>query len=442
MTDREEAEEALFLSQVVAWVEGAVGCGAGSFSALLEKLPGVYPTVVRQAVQLLVSRNRLAPARASALLAAGPNLPGRPSARSFLPLPHPLNYEWRFTPAASGMLLLAADVLAQPGGTVLLFGTPGVALAGLMRPPERRTVFLGEDNPVTRKIDVLNEALGCPLAVERCSVAAPGSESASVVVLDPPWYLDFVRPMLATAAGACTVGGHVLISLAPDGARPSAVYDRARVLALAERLGLDHVERLPLSLRYETPFFEANALDACGLAVPSDWRRGDLLVFRKTRLSARPIVTSTLRKERWAEVNVGRMRLFIRSDRPSAGGGLLGRLVAGDVLPTVSRRDDRRQTARVWTSGNRVFSSDAPETVIAAALAISGAQFGTGAQPELCATMEERDELERVGYVLRDLAALEAGEELGHGAERVERSEKWTSTSTTSKSVFKAIGFG
>ena len=35
----------------------------------------------------------------------------------------------------------------------------------------------------------------------------------------------------------------------------------------------------------------------------------------------------------------------------------LSRIVAGDVLPTVSRRDSRRSKANVWTSANRVFSA-------------------------------------------------------------------------------------
>ena len=38
------------------------------------------------------------------------------------------------------------------------------------------------------------------------------------------------------------------------------------------------------------------------------------------------------------------------SDDPSLVG-----IVAGDVLPSVSRRDERRSLAEVWTSGNRVF---------------------------------------------------------------------------------------
>ena len=33
-------------------------------------------------------------------------------------------------------------------------------------------------------------------------------------------------------------------------------------------------------------------------------------------------------------------------------------LVPGDILPTVSRRDPRRQQVDVWTSGNRVFACD------------------------------------------------------------------------------------
>lgn len=436
----EVSEDASFLERAAAWVEAAACSGATNFPSLLARLPGVYPTIARQAVDLLARQGRLAPTRARALLSSGPEVPAR--ARTLLPLPHPLNYEWRFTPQTSDVLLDAADAYSRSGQTVLLFGTPGVALGALMRPLNRPTIFFGEDNPVTRRLDALNRALAEPLVVERCNIAVPGPESASVVVLDPPWYLDFIRPMLATAAGACKPGGHVLISLAPDGARPTAVHDRERTIAFANRLGLSLVERVPLSLCYDMPFFEVNALAMCGLTIPADWRRGDLLVFQKISSNQRPMVTATVRKERWAEVDVGRMRLFVRNDRPSAGGGALGTLVSGDILPTVSRRDDRRHAARVWTSGNRIFSSDAPEIVIAAALAISGAQTEAGAQPQLCTSMEERDELERVSYALRDLAALEAAEEEGRASAQRVRSDEWTSISTTSESVLEAIGSG
>jgi hypothetical protein len=435
-------EEDAFDRKVAAWVLSAVDANTEDFETLLERLPGVYPTLIRKAVEALLRQRMLRPDLAARLLRPSLNAIDMRGVRSPLPLPHPLNYEWRFTPKTSSLLLNLAEDCARSGEMVLLFGTPAVAVASFDRPSNRRLIFFGEDNPVTRSVNALNEAIGRRLAIERCSVNEPGRERASVVVLDPPWYLDFVRPMLAMAAGASTIGGHVLMGLAPEGARPSALQDRNHVLMLAEQLGLLHVKTQELALRYETPFFEANALAACGMVVSETWRRGDLLMFRKIRRSDRSIVTSALARKRWREVRVGRMRLFVCPGRPSQGGDLLGPLIQGDVLPTVSRRDERRQAARIWTSGNRIFTSSAPEMVLAAALSLSGAQPGAGARPELRARMKERAEMDRVGHLLLNLAACEAAEEAGRRVAQTRGRQAWTLTSTASENALTAIGSG
>src|SRR5690606_2165292 len=119
----------------------------------------------------------------------------------------------------------------------------------------RRLALLAEPNSVTDRLFGLNRATGSPLAIAFCSDGLP-SESADAVLLDPPWYLDFIRPMLAAAAHACRLGGFVLISLPPNGARPTAEADREAAIVLSRRLGLALVEYKPLSIVYETPFFE------------------------------------------------------------------------------------------------------------------------------------------------------------------------------------------
>ena len=212
--------------------------------------------------------------------AARPN--ARPRGGSLLPPPHPLDFEWRYTPDSSQDLLTLATDLTPPDGDVLLFGTPGLALEALSFPASQRMSFLAEDNVVTERLTLLNRAAGSPLSIDLNSGTIPQA-TADAVLLDPPWYMDFIRPMLEAAVAACRLGGIVLISLPPRGTRPSADADQAATIRFAGRLGLDLLDRRSLAVGYDTPFFATNALAAAGVHASAGWRRGDLVLLRKMR---------------------------------------------------------------------------------------------------------------------------------------------------------------
>ncbi|PZP44831.1 MAG: hypothetical protein DI601_11320 [Azospirillum brasilense] len=442
IASRRSASQAAFSVKVDAWIADAIADGVTDYAALLRRLPGIYPTELLAALDRLVAQGVIGPAvdalvRCQARKACTNGVEGR----SLLPLPHPLDFEWRFTPDASRALLNQAASLTPAGGDLLLFGTPGLAAEALTLPIGRRLAFLADTNSVTDRIFALNHATGSPLAIAFCNGGLP-RESADAVLLDPPWYLDFIRPMLAAAAHACRPGGFVLISLPPDGARPTAEADRHAVVKLGRRLGLTIVEHNPLAIAYETPFFERNALRAAGIGTPPQWRRGDLVVFRK--LSAPTLLAqgSSQRSRPWTEVVIGRMRLFIRADGDAPTGETgLASVVSGDVLPTVSRRDRRRGLADAWTSGNRIFRTDNPQILLDAAISCAGEATGSGVQPRLWGTLRERKAVERVAAELRDLAALEAAEEAG-APFAMERGVGWKLSSTMSWSGLKATHSG
>jgi hypothetical protein len=243
------------------------------------------------------------------------------------------------------------------------------------------------------------------------------TDEAGLVILDPPWYFDFIRPMLAAAAVACRPGGHILLSAPSIGSASSAAEDRSNIMHYVERLSLDIVAIQPVTLTYETPFFEANALAAAGVSgAPSSWRRGDLFVLCK-RNNAPPIgLVIPTRKSRWHELVIGRMRVFVTRDPPRMASGFgLCSIVPGDVLPSISRRDPRRRKAGVWTSGNRIFGT--PDLVVLAGGRVSRFPSGdTGTSIQL--STGERDEVERLSYALLDLALHEEAEERrGHPEE-------------------------
>lgn len=440
---RRSQSKAVFAARVDNLTEAGIMDGVTSFAALLHRLPGVYPTELLVSLDRLTSREAIDAAVAVSIKQqAQANGSVLVEGRSLLPLPHPLDYEWRFTPDAARSLLNRAADLTSAGGDVLLFGTPGLAVEALTLPIGRRIAFLAENNGVTDRVYALNRATGEPLSIAFCSNGLP-HESSDAVLLDPPWYLDFVRPMLTAAAHACRPGGVVLISLPPDGARPSAEADRQATIAFARRLGLAMLEHSPLTIGYETPFFERNALVATGIYPPPQWRRGDLVVFRKSRAPQRPPPLSSARRRDWTEVSIGRMRLFIRGGGESRSEeARLFSIVEGDILPTVSRRDPRRRMVDVWTSGNRIFRTDNPQLILEAAISCTDEVTDSGVQPRLWGTIRERETLERVAAELRALAAIEAQQEGNSPSLAMERSVTWRSSSTNCLSRSTATIFG
>jgi hypothetical protein len=255
--------------------------------------------------------------------------------------------------------------------------------------------------------------------------------------------MDFIRPMLAAAAAACRADGVVLASLPPLGTRPSAESDRDAAVRFAGRLGLDLIDYLPLAIGYDTPFVETNALAAAGVFAPSQWRRGDLIIFRKSRRPTRPISALRGRRREWIETSIGRMRLFIKPEQsPTTGLEGLIPTIDGDILPSVSRRDPRRRGTQVWTSGNRAFRTDNANLVLQAALSRSGKHIQRGAQPSLWGNVYERDAVQRIGDMLMELAVREAGEERGSHPVALERSIPWTSSLTSSYSKLRATASG
>lgn len=441
IASRRSASQAAFRVRVDAWIAEALADGVIDYAGLLRRLPGVYPTELLASLDRLAAKCSINPALPAAVRHQAKNCPASGAqGRTLLPLPHPLDFEWRFTADTSRALLNHAADLTRPGGDVLLFGTPGLAAEALTLPIGRRLALLAEPNSVTDRLFALNRTTGSPLTIAFCSGGLP-RESADVVLLDPPWYLDFVRPMLAAAAHACRPGGFVLISLPPNGARPTAEADRQAAIVLGKRLGLAFVEHKPLAIAYETPFFERNALRAAGIATPPQWRRGDLVVLQKERAPSLP-APSSQRNRLWTEVAVGRMRLFIRMGGSAAGRDVeLVPIVAGDVLPSISRRDPRRLLANVWTSGNRMFRTGNPQLLLEAAISCAADAIGSSIQPRLWGTLREHEAMERVAAHILDLAALEAMEETGAPA-MTERSAAWRLNSKMSWSGSTAIRSG
>lgn len=280
--------------------------------------------------------------------------------KTLLRLPHPLDFEWRFTEPTTSKLWQLARELVDPQEGIALLGVPSLAArAADSLVWEGQVVFFDKNTPdigrsVTslklREFDVLRDL--------------PPELKAALVFADPPWYESESLGFLWCASAICRPGAYVALSVPPVETRPGIKEERARIERAAMSFGLRLSRVIPSALRYETPFFEANAMRAAGTPMPFEWRTGDLALYVREHgpLGTRPALPA---EDCWTERTIGHSRIRLRADNSTGPGSpILRPLIPGDVLPSVSRRDLRRDQANVWTSGNRIFHCTGPEMLL------------------------------------------------------------------------------
>ena len=270
-----------------------------------------------------------------------------------LPVPHPLDFDWRFTSETINDLFRRVNGVDKAAGGLCFLGAPTLFRAAVER-GMARPFYLVDASVVSAQ--ALQEAQGRIFVSDLLTDPLPDLRAA-VVVSDPPWYEEFIRAFLWAAAQLVEVGGSVLLSFPPVGTRPYIEDEWKRTHKFAEHLGLTLREK-SLSLKYVSPPFEQNALRAAHHQyVQPDWRPGVLVLFEKTGECREPRPSMDVCHPKWSEQSLLGVRWRFRpQEQPIVCRPLLVEAVPGGILDSVSRRDPRRAKADVWTSGNRIFA--------------------------------------------------------------------------------------
>ena len=339
-------------------VTHAVTAGASTFAELLSSLPGIYPSIVVAAVRRLNLKRII---WIPGLFQATPAYPQsstqlrEKTSGLHLPVPHPLDYEWRFSKETINYLLETCQKLTVEDDRIALLGAPSVFATGHEIAYPRHLILYDANPALTARFDGLSEVIPCNLLTD----SLPDVQVAAVLI-DPPWYKEHIYAFLWAASRICQIGGNILLSLPPIGTRPGIEKERDTLLDWARQLGLELAEVLLASLTYLSPPFETNSLRAeCLIDVPSEWRHGDLFIFMVCHRhdTIRPI--EMVREGQWDEVTLAGVRIrVLHSEEQTFRDPRLITIIPGDILPSVSRRDRRRALAAVWTSGNRIFGCD------------------------------------------------------------------------------------
>lgn len=393
--------------------------GSSTLRAVVARCKGADPLTVRRVLNM----GSVAGSDSLPIGMAAPLLTDDGPVEPRLPAPHPLDFEWRFSRRGAESLLDVARGLG--GGDLLLLAATTVAITAGRNRWEGRIVALDQFQILLAAAAVCGaQASFVVTDVARGPVL---DEIADVVVMDPPWYPEYAASFFYAAAAACRRGGYVLACLPGEGTRPGLERERTELARTFKALGLTLQGVTSQFIRYETPHFEWNAFLAAGLTGDHRlWRLGDLWVLRRTEIVRPERPATPGDTENWEEVSIGRMRVRFLTGQMRSGNTALGSIVDGDILPTVTRRDPRRAAARVWTSGNRVFSCNDPDTLLAAVRArvrgqdpVAAAARALGRRPsasERLATIGSCGQLSELSDREQDEQAADAaGERRGKG---------------------------
>jgi len=387
------------------WVLDAIDCAVRqhTFGSLVRALPGVYPASVAESVRRLGLRIQV-PKPSGGSIRRRP--PAHPPA---LALPHPFDSTWRFDRRTQRLLANAIASLNRQRGRVALLGTPTLVgpLVDVGIAPER-LVVVDRDEAVLSDI---RKRYACEAIESDLTAQDPGGPISSVVVIDPPWYMDQFECFVRAAGLLSSCGGYLIASVPPSGTRASATADRRAIVRFAQENGFALIGELPGILSYQTPLFESNALSAASIGEIDDgWRRADMMWFRREVIvtAERPSVVPS---DAWDEVIIGSVRIRIRARADSSMNPLLLGLADDEIVASVSRNDIRRQQADVWTSGNRGYTTEAPGLVCAIARACRESESSISRVELLVGFRLNASEAERVVATERQLRRIVEVEE-------------------------------
>jgi hypothetical protein len=312
-----------------------------TFEALVAALPGVLPHEALAALRRMggCHAERLAEDavtdRAGATIDQG----------ALLPLPHPLDSEFRFDETTARILAEALVCSTRAGDEILLIGVPSVAVELGRMHVDRQIRFLGPDNIVT-------DAVSAVVGDQRLRLGQGPGGTAAAALLDPPWYARPMNDLIHVAAAGCRAGAVITLIVPPLGTRPEIAADRSIYLQSAINAGLTPTGASGPAC-YRTPLFELAAMERQGIARLPSWRRGEALEF---------IVDGEIRSAAWTapravEFSAAGIRLrLVRGE--ARGGPLLQPIESHEVFSSVSARAERRSLATLWTTANRAFAID------------------------------------------------------------------------------------
>jgi hypothetical protein len=275
--------------------------------------------------------------------------------------PHPLDFEWRNSTASLDYLISLVQRINYVHEKTLFLGFPTLFAAACLKDIPQHVTLVEKNPPIIRGLTKLKKDKPNFQIIEADIFKVLPSTIGKYysVIMDPPWYSPHFYQFMWLASQCVEVGGIIGISIPPINTRPDIGKERVDWFSFCQKHGMCLENLYAQKVHYAMPFFEFNAFRAAGIKdILPFWRKGDLALFRKVYIdkSKRPKLDQ--KQTEWVEREIDsvRIRVKIEKIKKQASELKITNLIKGDILPSVSTRDKRRDIANVWTSGNRIFN--------------------------------------------------------------------------------------
>ena len=333
------------------------------FYLIMKNNHGIHPIDLQQSIKRLYCKKKIKKSKYTRIIASASNkhIYCSEDMPNVLPVPHILDYDWRFSRVGlEYMANVIKQNLKKNNEVVVFLGTPtlfrycysknffGVKLVLVDINADKYSGGIDPDRAVCIKCN-LND-----VCTELFSI------HADIVVMDPPWYLNYYQLFFDRAVIMSDLGTQIMCIMPPKFTKSETESETYSLLEMLKK-GYGFVKKHYFTgvVTYHTPPYEQNVLKANGICCnPRNWRTGDLLIVKKMYNA---VVTHppnfSIKELQWDEVCVNNIRIKYRAYESKIDNYNieLERIFDGDIYPSVKRSFGGKKTINVWTSGNRVF---------------------------------------------------------------------------------------
>ena len=276
---------------------------------------------------------------------------------NYLPIPHILDSDWRFTSKTTKFLCKYLKEILKPQNNLILIGVPSLFLL-----LNENKELIDTATLLIERNNIAQNMTGNPNIICGDIRNVRLYNCADVVLCDPPWYLESTKYFLDAACAMLHKDGILLMIVPPKGVRSSVENEYRELIDYANNQGLSYTKILDRALDYVTPPFEMNTLINAGLKnFPIDWRSGSMMVFtKKDTIPKTNAVSTEPYKSEWLEIQVQNVRFKVRDYTVPDQLKAIEHLCENDIYPTVSMQLNLKNDVNIWTSGNRVYRCKSP----------------------------------------------------------------------------------
>ncbi len=336
------------------------------FYMLMKHNQGIHPIDIKKSLGRLYENNKIHRSKYTRLMISAKrhNIHVSTDMPDILPVPHILDYDWRFSyQGLKYMLKVLKKECDQKNSTIVFLGAPSLFKFCYNHAVLNAKLILVDINAEKHSAGVspeLAEFINCDLN-ETCDIL--NTIHADTIVMDPPWYFNYYQLFFDRASKMCHIGTKIFCIMPPKFTKAKTEIETRSLLEwLDNDYGFRKTHYYHGVVTYHTPPYEINVLKANGInCSPENWRVGDLLIVEKTvdRIIKYEKDYRVVEEE-WDEVIIQNIRIKYRHSDEIIGNFAIsfGGIFDKDVYPAVKRSFGGKGAISVWTSGNRVFWCD------------------------------------------------------------------------------------